>query len=138
MNQTKAFSCLSLAIILMALLVEGNFNKRPAHRKNDKKYPKPKFEMPNGPTNLLDQSAGHSRQIQDKVNKLNRMSPARVDKVAHDTYENGFSRADPNSNRNGLHSMKRDSAMSGHMTMDVQDTNHWKNDPGILEFFSLT
>ena len=130
MNLSKN-SLFILAILTMALLAESfDFDKRPVSRRKEKKYPKPKFQLPNGPTNLLDQSPGHSKQILDKVNKANRMSPNRLSKVSDDTYENGFSRQNSNSNTLGLHSMKKNSALSGHMTIDVQDTNHWKSDPG--------
>ena len=82
MQPTKVFSCLSFVIILIALLVEGKF-KRTVSRRNERKYPKPTIKMPNGPTNLRDQSHGHTRQINDNVHKLNSMSTNRLDKVIH-------------------------------------------------------
>ncbi len=82
-------------------------------------------------TNLSNQSKGVKKQINDKINEINRMSIEYLDKQLDRTRDEGFYRNHlVSGNTLGLHAMKKGSLLDGCMTIDLISSQHDKTSPG--------
>jgi hypothetical protein len=81
--------------------------------------------------NLQTQSKGIQKQIQNKINEINRMSIVKLQKQLDTTRVEGFGRNDNVlSNTLGIHAMKQGSLLDGYATIDLLSDQNDKSTPG--------
>jgi len=80
--------------------------------------------------NLSNQSKGVKKQINDKINEINRMSIEYLDKQLDRTRDEGFKRNHLSGNTLGIHAMKQGSLLDGCVTIDLNSNQNDKTSPG--------